>query len=192
MTERTIVLIKPDAVKRALVGEVIHRFERSGLKIIALKMLKATEEQVAKLYSLEENFLVGMGNKTLKTCEKYNLDPIRELGTDNPLEIGKMIRGWNIKYLSSGPIIAILLEGYHAVDNVRSLVGDTIPTFAQAGTIRGDFSLDSPAIANAEKRAVANIVHATGTKEETEKEGKIWFTEDEIYSYKRSDENLTG
>lgn len=188
--ERTLVLIKPDAVKRGLIGEIIHRFERASLKVVALKMVLPSREIVEKLYKNDEEHMRGMGGKTLKTYEEYKMDPAKELGTADPLEIGKMIREWNMAYMTSGPIAAILLEGVHAVDNVRTLIGNTLPLFAAPGTVRGDYSLDSPAVANTEKRAVRNIVHATGTSAEAEYEQNIWFTPEEIHSYKRADESL--
>lgn len=188
--EKTLVLVKPDAVKRGLIGEIIHRFERSSLKIVALKMTLVSREMVEKLYRDDEEHMKGMGNKTLKTYEEYKMDPVRELGTNDPLEIGKMIREWNMVYITSGPIVAMLLEGYHAVDNVRALVGNTLPIFAAPGTIRGDYSLDSPAVANTQKRAVRNLVHATGSVEETDYEASIWFGGEEILSYQRTDEKI--
>lgn len=190
--EKTLVLIKPDAVKRGLVGEILHRFERASLKVVALKMLEPSREQAEKLYPATNlEHLTGMGNKTLKTYQDYSMDPIKELGTNDPLEIGKMIREWNMSYITSGPIMAMILEGYHAVDNVRAIVGNTIPTFAAPGTVRGDFSLDSPAVANSQKRAIKNLVHATGTVEEYENEGAIWFKKEELHSYSRTDDQVT-
>lgn len=186
--ETTIVLIKPDGVKRGIIGEIISRFEKMGLKIAAMKMVWVEKDLVAEHYSNKEDFLRGMGEKTLKTYEQYGKDAMEELGTDDPLEIGKMLRNWNIDFIASGPVVAMLLEGNHAVDNVRMLVGDTIPTFAVPGTIRGDYSVDSPVLANAKKRTIRNIVHASGNIEEAEFEKKLWFKESEIYSYKRADE----
>ncbi len=188
MAESTVVLIKPDGVKRAIVGEVISRFEKMGLKIAAMKMVWVEKDLLAKHYTDKEDYLRSLGEKTLKSYEQYGKDAKEELGVDDPLEIGKMIRQWNMDFLSSGPVVAMLLEGNHAVDNVRMLVGNTIPTFALPGTVRGDYSVDSPVLANEMKRVVRNIVHASGNREEAEFEKKLWFRENEIYSYKRADE----
>lgn len=191
MKERTVVLVKPDGVKRALIGEVIHRFEKAGLKIVSLKMVWVDKELVTKHYpDSRTELLEGIGKKTLDTYEKYGKDPKEELGTMDPLEIGRMVNSWNIDLLTSGPVVAILLEGIHAIDNVRMMAGNTLPVFAAPGTIRGDFSIDSPALANTKKRSVRNIVHASGNLEEAKYEEQLWFRESEIYDYKRVDEEV--
>lgn len=187
--DRTVVLIKPDGVRRALAGDIIGRFEKAGLKIVAMKMIWVDADFAMKHYpSSREALLRGIGEKTLKTYAKYGKDPKEELGSMDPLEIGKMVNNWNIKFITSGPVVAILLEGNHAIDNTRMIVGETLPTFAVPGTIRGDYSVDSPALANARKRAVRNLVHASGNEEEAKYEAQLWFREEEIYSYKRADE----
>lgn len=180
MTERTIVVFKPDSVERGLVGEILLRFERAGLRIVGSKTVKVTEEFVAQHYPDREDFLRGMGLKTLENYQQYGLDPTKELGTDDPVKIGRQIRRWNMEFLAKGPVIAFVLEGNHAVDNVRRLVGNTIPSFADPGTIRGDFSNDSSILANREKRAICNLVHASGVVKEAEEEIKLWFKEEEL------------
>ncbi len=187
--ERTVVLIKPDAVKRGLIGEVIRRFEKAGLKIIAMKMVQVDKEMVAKHYPDDRTELLkGIGEKTLATYEKYGKDPKEELGTLDPIELGRMVNNWNMEFLSSGPVVAILIQGLHAIDNVRMMAGNTLPTFAEPGTIRGDFSIDSPALANEKKRAVRNIIHASGNAEEAKYEEQLWFRQGDIYEYVRSEE----
>jgi len=181
--ERTVVLIKPDGVKRNLIGEVISRFEKVGLKIVAMKMMWAKGDHLGKHYTDDKEYLISLGKKTLKTYEDYGRDAGKDLGTKDPLELGRMIRGWTIDYVGSGPIVAILLEGRHAVDNVKSIAGPTMPVNAPAGTIRGDFSTDSAAYANPEKRGVENIVHVSGSNEEAAFEEKLWFHESDIHSY---------
>ncbi|MDZ7798036.1 MAG: nucleoside-diphosphate kinase [Patescibacteria group bacterium] len=191
LIEKTVVLIKPDGVKRGVVGEIISRFEKAGLKIIGMKMIWIDKEIAQKHYpDAREELLKGIGEKTLKTYEKYGMDPNEDLGTKNPLEIGKMVNSWNMDFITSGPVVAILLEGLHAIENVRSMAGNTLPTFATPGTIRGDYSLDSPALANVKKRAVRNIIHASGNKEEAKYEEQLWFKEHQIYDYKRADEDV--
>jgi len=187
--ERTVVLIKPDGVKRAHIGEVISRFERMGLKIVAMKMVWAGYDQLGKHYTDKEEYIKNMGKKTLATYKEYGKDPGQDLGTTDPLRLGVMIRKWTIDYIGSGPIVAILIEGRHAVNNVKSIAGPTMPVDAQAGTIRGDLSTDSAVYGNLEKRAVKNVVHISGTVEEARFEEKLWFHENEIHSYKRDDED---
>lgn len=190
MSERTVVLLKPDAVKRGLVGEIISRFERAGLKTVALKMVWVDKDLVAKHYPDQRDYLITVGNKTIKTYEEYGRDPKEELGTKDAYEIGKMVRQWNMGFLTSGPVVALLLQGLHAVDNVRMMAGNTLPRFAEPGTIRGDYSLDSPILANLNKRSVKNIIHASGSIEEAKFEEQLWFHQKEIYQYKRADEDV--
>jgi nucleoside-diphosphate kinase len=191
MKERTVILVKPDGVKRGLVGEIIARFEKAGLKIIAAKMIWIDTDMAAKHYpDARTELLEGMGKKTLLTYEKYGKDANEELGTMEPLAIGRMINSWNMDFLTSGPVMAMLLEGVHAIDNVRMIAGNTLPAFAEPGTIRGDYSIDSPALANANKRAVRNMVHASGNPEEAKYEAELWFHESEIYDYRRTDEEV--
>jgi nucleoside-diphosphate kinase len=190
MVERTLVLIKPDGIKRGLIGEILHRYERAGLKIVGMKMVWSDRDHAMKHYPTTDEHMRMMGEKSLKTYAEYGLDPIKYVGTKDPLEIGKMIRQWNADFISSGPVLAIVLEGNHAIDNVRMLTGNTIPTFAAPGTIRGDFSLDSPALANSRKRAVKNLIHASGDVSEAEREINHWFKKEEIHSYTRAEEGV--
>jgi nucleoside-diphosphate kinase len=182
--EQTVVLIKPDGVRRGLTGEIIHRFERMGLKIVAMKMIIPTKELLDKHYATDKQSTVErIGNKTLDTYKKYGKDVKKEFGTDNPAVLGKMVVGWLLDFMISTPVVAILLEGEHAVENVVNLAGPTMPVAAPAGTIRGDFSTDSAAYANEEKRAVKNVVHISATIEEANFEKNLWFSADEIYQY---------
>jgi len=189
-TEKTVVLLKPDAVKRGLIGDILSRFEKAGFKMIALKMVWVNENLVAKHYPDSKDYLVTVGKKTLKSYEEYGRDPNEELGTKDAYEIGQMVRKWNIEFLSSGPVVAILLQGLHAVDAVRMIVGNTLPRFAEPGTIRGDYSLDSPILANMQKRTVKNMIHASGSVEEAKFEEELWFRQNEIHEYKRADEEI--
>lgn len=191
IVERTLVLIKPDGLKRGLVGQILARYEQAGLKVVGMKMVWASKEHALDHYPESEEHIKGMGEKSLKTYLEYSLDPVEFVGTDDPLEVGKMIRQWNTEYISSGPVIALVLEGVHAISNVRMITGNTIPTFAQPGTIRGDFSIDSPALANSKKRAVKNLIHASGDVDEAAREIQHWFKEEELHSYSRCDESET-
>jgi nucleoside-diphosphate kinase len=173
--ERTLVLIKPDAFKRGLVGEIISRFERVGLKLEGMKMLNATIEIVEKHYPDDKNWIKSVGMKTIDTYEKYNLNIIEDLGTNDALKIGQLVRKWLIQHLTSGPVSVLILSGNHAVEMVRKIVGNTVPLFAELGTIRGDFSIDSPDLSAREKRVLLNLVHASETVEEAKREISLWF-----------------
>jgi nucleoside-diphosphate kinase len=121
--ERTLVLIKPDAFKRGLVGEIISRFERVGLKLEGMKIVNATNEIVEKHYPDDKNWIKSVGKKTIDTYEKYNLNIIKDLGTNDALKIGKLVRKWLIQHLTSGPVLVLILSGNHAVEIVRKIVG---------------------------------------------------------------------
>lgn len=176
--ERTLVLIKPEGVQRQLVGRIISRFEEAGLTIDNMLLLTASEELLAKHYPSDAEWLSVVGQKTLDAYQTYGIDPKIEFGTDDPLTIGKEIKGWLVSHMASGPIIAIVLKGNRAIRAVRKMVGNTIPLFAEPGTIRGDFSLDSPDLANPEKRPVQNLIHASGSVEEAQIEISLWFSQD--------------
>lgn len=188
--ERTFVLVKPDGVKRGLVGEIIHRFEQRGLKVIALKLLVASREQAHAHYPNTVEWLTGMGNKTLEYYAKYGKDPLKEIGTADALEIGKKVAGWNVDFLTSGPAVAMVVSGLHAIDMVRKIVGATFPAKAEMGTVRGDFSVDSSVLANTDRRAVHNLVHASGEPSEATHEINHWFAPEEVHDYRRAEEDI--
>jgi len=188
--EKTLVLIKPDGVKRGLVGEIVRRIEQRGLKIIAIKMTNATREQIDGHYPKDQKWISRLGEKSLGTYAKYGIDPIEKVGTIDANEIGKMVRGWIVDFMVSGPIVKIAVQGVHAIDMVRKLCGNTLPNLAEMGTIRGDYSVDSPALANSDGRAVHNIIHASETPEEAAHELAYWFSPEEIHSYKRAEEDI--
>ncbi|MEX0690050.1 MAG: nucleoside-diphosphate kinase [Candidatus Paceibacterota bacterium] len=173
--EKTFLMIKPDGVRKGLVGEIIKRVEQRDLKIVALEMFQASRDDIDSHYPKDEKWINRLGEKTLATYEKYNLDPVEEMGTKDTMEIGKQVRGWLIDFMTSAPMVKMIVQGVHAIDMVRKIVGPTMPSDADMGTIRGDFSVDSPALANKEKRAIMNLVHASETLEEAEHEIEYWF-----------------
>jgi nucleoside-diphosphate kinase len=184
--EQTYVMIKPDGVKKGLIGEVIRRFEQRDLKVVALEMFQPKKEEIDNHYPKDEAWIRRLGQKTLSTYEKYGLNPNQELGTADDLEIGRMVREWLVQYMISAPLVRMVVEGVHAVDMVRKICGNTLPYLADMGTIRGDYSADSPAVANMEKRAVMNLVHASETASEAQHEIKHWFGDRKvIFSYSR-------
>jgi len=180
--ERTFVLIKPDAVQRGIVGQIIERFERVGLRIAALKLVWPTKEIVDEHYPNVEQWLRSVGEKALKGYEKQG-----KKVEEDPIEIGKRVKRMLLDYLTSGPVIAMVLEGNHAVKLVRKIVGPTEPLEAPPGTIRGDFTKDSYVSADTLGRSVRNIIHASDSRKEAEREIRIWFSESEIIDYERPD-----
>src|SRR3989338_5244830 len=153
-------------------------------------MFQATREQIDGHYPKDETWIRRVGGKTLSTYEKYGYDAKEELGTSDDLEIGKMVREWLIAFMVSAPMVRMVVECVHAVEMVRKLVGPTMPSAAEMGTIRGDYSVDSAASANKDKRAVHNIIHASETVEEAEHEISHWFAPEEIHAYSRAEEDL--
>lgn len=187
--EQTLVVLKPDAVQRGLIGEILKRFEQVGLKMVACKLILASQELANKHYPVERReFIKGMGQKTLDNYKSLNIDPKKELGTADSYEIGLMIQKWLVQFISSGPAFAMILEGPHAVELVRKLCGSTLPIMAAPGTIRGDLAFDSSYLANTRKRPIKNLIHASGSLEEAKYEIPLWFSLAEIYSYERVEE----
>lgn len=188
--EQTLVLVKPDGVQRGLIGEIINRIERRGLKVVAMKMVKPSLEHINEHYPKDEVWVERLGHKGFTVFEEYGLDPMEYMGTSDKKEAGKKVRDWLVNYLLEAPIVAMIIEGIHAVDMVRKIAGQTLPNKADIGTIRGDFSIDSPAAANIEGRSVKNIMHASETREEAKHEIAHWFSQDEIFEYKRAEEGV--
>lgn len=188
--ERTLILIKPDGVKRGLVGEALKRIEQRGLKVIALKMVAPGSTKFHDHYPKDSAWITRLGEKTLAGFQKYGLDPKKMLGSDDPKKIGPEVRKWIIEYMMSGPIVAAVVEGIHAIDMVRKIAGVTMPNMADMGTFRGDYSVDSPTLANVDKRAIHNLIHASENPAEARHEIKHWFTATELHSYKRAEEDV--
>ncbi len=188
--ERTLVLIKPDGVKRGLVGEALKRFEQRGLKIIALKMIEPGAGQFDHHYPKDPAWINRLGEKTLAGFQKYGLDPKTMLGTDDAKKIGPEVRKWIIKYMISAPVVAVVVEGIHAIDMVRKICGPTLPNMAEMGTLRGDYSVDSPTLANVDRRAIHNLIHASENVAEADNEISLWFKPAELHDYKRAEEDV--
>jgi nucleoside-diphosphate kinase len=183
--EKTFVLIKPDGVRKGLIGEVVKRFEQRDMKIVALEMFHASRKEMDRHYPSDEKWVRRLGEKTMATYAKYGYDVKKDFGTSDLMRVGKTVRGWLVDFMASAPMVKIVVEGIHAVDMVRKIVGPTMPYLAEMGTIRGDFSADSPVNANAERRAVFNLVHASETPQEAKHEIEHWFSKKPIYRYKR-------
>lgn len=158
MIEQTLVLLKPDAVERGIMGQIISRLENAGLKIIGMKMVWVDKNFAKKHYSahVDKNFY------------KY-------------LE----------EFIISGPVVAMAVEGLHAVEIVRKIVGGTEPKTAPAGTIRGDFAVHSYEYTDKKRISIKNLIHASGNKKEAKEEIKLWFKKEEMHSYKTCHEKHT-
>lgn len=154
MIERTLVLLKPDAVERQIVGRIIERLENAGLKIIGIKMKQVNEEFAKRHYT-------------------------EELAKRR----GEQIRKINVDFLQEGPVVALALEGVEAIEIVRKMVGDTEPRAALPGTIRGDFCHVSYEHANNKKSVVRNVIHASANKEDAKHELNLWFKLEELHAF---------
>lgn len=186
--EKTLVIIKPDGVQRSLIGEIIKRYERIGLKLLAIKMLIPTEDMAIKHYYEigGDEWLEEVGRKASVAYEKK--------GEKSPYksfkENGEAVMKANAKYLSCGPVVAMIWQGANVVELVRKITGATAPLLADVGTIRGDFTLDSYFLADADQRSVRNLIHASGTVKEAEQEIKIWFKNEDIVKYTHIQEKI--
>lgn len=182
--ERTLVVIKPDAVQRGLVGDIIHRFEKVGLKLIGTKMFVPDADIMNKHYPSDRTeWVKGLGKRTIDNYRELGLDPKKQFGHEDEEKIGHEVRSWLVDFLQSGPVVAMVWEGPHAIEIVRKIRGGTSPIQALPGTINGDYSFDSPAIANLGMRPMRNLVHASGNKEEAEFEVSLWFKPEELFDY---------
>ena len=184
--ERTLVLIKPDGVQRSLIGEVIKRYEQCGLKLVALKMLIPSSKLAYDHYHLDPNWALSNGTRTL---EGYRLKG-KKAPTNDPLKMAEITRATLTKYLSCGPVVAMIWQGMNAVLNIRKITGHTEPTQSTPGTIRGDYTIDSYDMADLDHRSVRNVIHASGSVEEAGKEIKLWFKPSEILAYRLISEEI--
>lgn len=177
--ERSLVIVKPDGVQRGLVGEVVSRFERKGLKIVAMKMVWPDRKLAQKHYNQPKSDMLLLGQRTLSAYEERG----EKHWTDDPIEIAKDIQKKLISYLSTGPVIAFVIEGAHAIQHVRKIRGHTNPLAADVGTITADLTIDSYFVSDSSERAIRNLVHASGSVEEAKREIDLWFGKKEIFDY---------
>ncbi len=184
--EQTLVIIKPDGIQRSLIGEIIKRYERTGLKLIGLKMIVADEKTVEKHYTIDPDWVKKVGEKSIASYDKKGIEP----PSRDPETLGGHVLRRLKKYITSGPIIAMVWEGNQAVGIVRKITGGTEPLSSDVGTIRGDFTIDSYEIADTDDRPIRNLIHASGTTEEAEKEIALWFKKEEIFNYRLVQEQI--
>jgi len=179
LDERTLVILKPDAVARGIMGNIISRYENVGLKIVALKMVFATTEQLEEHYFKDDKWLMEKGKGIIKN-KGYPEDY-------DPKKAGKEIVDGLVQDMRILPVIAMVLEGHNAVSVVRKITGPTNVEEALPGTIRGDYSHDTYALANVSDRPIITIVHASGIVDEAKKEINLWFKPEEIHTYEKAD-----
>lgn len=181
--ERTFVILKPDTIQRGLVGEIIQRFERIGLKIVGMKMHMADEAKLWEHYNKDDAWFLKKGVKIAENRKGLGLPVDKE-----PIEYGRDIIGVVVKYMRAGPVVSLVLEGNQAANVVKRIVGGTEPTTADSGTIRGDFAIDSYYLCDVDgSRGLRNLVHCTDLADgegAAEREIGIWFTEEEMVSYR--------
>ncbi len=183
--ERSLVLLKPDTVQRSLVGDIVNRFERTGLKISALKMIVPTEAQLLEHYNKTDEWYDRKGKGVVEDLKAQGKEITKE-----PIEYGRDIIRTIVKYMTAAPVVAMILEGNQACAVVTKIVGTTEPATSDVGTIRGDYTVDSYAHATYENRAVRNLVHQSESPSEAEREIAIWFREEEIMKYATAQERI--
>jgi len=178
--QKTLVLIKPDGVQRQLIGEIIKRFESSNLKVAGLKMLWPDKKLAEKHYPLDEEWALSVFKKSKESAEKEN----RKFEFENHLEFGKNIQNRLVEFITESPVVAMVVQGENAIEQVRKITGATEPKSSLPGTIRRDLAPEeSYEKADKENRAIRNLIHASDSEENAEKEIKLWFSLNEMHEY---------
>lgn len=177
--EKTLVIIKPDGIQRNLIGEIISRYEKVGLKLVGIKMLIASSDMIKNHYTLDPAWLKTVGEKSIKGLVDKGIEP----PTHDVDVMAQNVLGRLVTYMTSGPIVIMIWQGAHAVSVVRKITGGTEPLMSDVGTIRGDYVLDSYQMSTNDNRAVRNLVHGSGSVSEADNEIKHWFKDEEIMDY---------
>ena len=183
--ERTFVILKPDTVQRSLMGEVIKRFEQTGLKCAAMKMFVADEDRLFQHYNKDDAWFTEKGERIISDLKEQG----REV-TKDAIEYGKDIIRANAKYMSASPVVAMIWEGNQAVAVIKKIVGSTEPATSDVGTIRGDYTVDSYSHASFEDRAVRNLIHCSDMVDEAEREIALWFGDADVMQYVTAQEAI--
>ncbi len=183
--ERTFVIIKPDGIQRSLIGEIIKRYERTGLKLVALRFGVADEKKFWEHYNKDDAWFLKKGTRIAED-KKANQLPVNK----EPIEYGKDIVRQLVKFMTSGPVLMMAWEGNQAAAVIRKITGDTEPVTSDVGTIRGDLTVDSYTIAAVDDRAVRNLIHCSESAEEAVREIAIWFTPEEMIEYRLVGEQI--
>lgn len=183
--ERTFVILKPDTIQRSLMGEVVKRFERTGLKFTAMKMFVPEKSKLMAHYNKDEAWFLKKGTRIIEDLKAQGL-PVEK----DAMAYGKEIIDTIVTYMTAAPVIAMVLEGNQSVAVVTKLVGTTEPSTSDVGTIRGDYTVDSYGHSSYENRAVRNLIHCSESPAEAEREIAIWFAESEIMNYVTAQERI--
>ena len=183
--ERSLVLIKPDGVQRSLIGEIIKRIERTGLKFIAFKLLVPNRDQLVRHYNKADDWFMSKGTRVVEDRKTHGL-PVEK----DAMAYGKEIIDLIVSFMTAGPVLAFVVQGNEAVAVVKKLTGATEPKTSDVGTIRGDYTVDSYDHSSVQNRAVRNLLHCSESPEEAEREIAVWFTPGEIVNYKHLQEKM--
>ncbi len=183
--ERTFVIIKPDGIQRSLMGEILGRYERTGLKLVGMKFGIADEKKLWEHYNKDDAWFLKKGTKIVEDKKAAGL-PINK----EPLEYGKDIIRQLVKFMVSGPVLMMAWEGNQAIAVVKKMTGSTEPATSDVGTIRGDLTLDSYEISAVDDRAVRNLVHCSDNPDDAKREIALWFTDADLVSYKLLQEQM--
>lgn len=183
--ERTFVIIKPDGIQRSLVGDIVQRFERAGLKIAGMKFAMADEQKLWAHYNKDDAWYLKKGTGIVENRKAAGMEVTKE-----PIEYGKDIIRALVKYITSGPVVMLCLQGNQAVAVVKKLTGGTEPATSDVGTIRGDYTLDSYQMANVDERAVRNLIHCSDNLDDATREVAMWFAETELLNYRLVQEQI--
>lgn len=184
-SEQTLVIIKPDGVQRSLMGEIMKRIERTGLKFVAVKLLVPEADQCWKHYNKDEEWFMKKGTRIVEDRKNHGMPIEKEV-----IEYGKDIIKSNVDFFTSGPVLAFVIEGNQSVAIVKKLVGETEPATSDIGTIRGDLTVDSYSLSSLDNRAVRNLVHCSDSPEEAQREIPLWFKKEDIISYRLLQEQI--
>ncbi|PIZ67651.1 nucleoside-diphosphate kinase [Candidatus Roizmanbacteria bacterium CG_4_10_14_0_2_um_filter_36_35] len=190
LVEKTLIIIKPDAVKRGLVGTIIDSFEKVGLKLMTAKMFKPSKDVIKNHYPGTPEWIKEMGEKTLSSFKQSGANVKEKMGTDDPTKLGAFVYERLIKYWSEGPIVVMVWQGPDAIQIARKLRGHTIPLLAQTGTLHSDYSFDSSTLSSSLDRVVKTFVHASGSISEAEREIEYWFPKIEFKNYEREVDDM--
>lgn len=181
--EKTLVLAKGDVLERGILGRILQRFEDAGLKIVGAKLIKPGKTLAKKHYAINKGWKKRVGGKIVEAFSQSNIDIVKEMGTDNPEKLAELVNKWSIEYLIKNPVLAMVVEGPHAIQRCEEMAGATEPRKALRGTIRGDFGADSILHSNLQKRAIYNLIHTSRSPRDAERETKLWFKKNELTSY---------
>ncbi|MBI5122599.1 nucleoside-diphosphate kinase [Candidatus Roizmanbacteria bacterium] len=185
MIEQTLIIIKPDAVKRGLVGKIMETFENVGLKLMTAKMLRPDKEVIKNHYPGTVEWIREMGEKTLTSFKQSGSSVIETFKTEDPNKLGQFVYERLIKYWMEGPIIVMVWQGPNAITVARKLRGHTIPALATPGTLHAQFSFDSSPLSSSLDRVVKTFIHASGSTDEAKREIAYWFGKQDFISYER-------